>query len=75
MKLFLNEKEVCTSLPTYKAGGLQNVASIVKMSGCYNEIPVKQGDIFMITTTYDIQKHPLRKGSEHNNQVCSLHLH
>jgi len=59
VKLFLNGKEVCTSLPTYKTGGLQNVASIVKMSGCYDQVPVTKGDVFTITTTYDIEKHPL----------------
>lgn len=43
-KLSLNGKQFCTSLLIHEAGGLQKVASMVRMSGCC-KVPVQKEDI------------------------------
>jgi hypothetical protein len=53
MVMFVDDKSVCESLPTYNA---QNV--ITAMSLC-PELSVKKGQKLRIESVYNLKKHPL----------------
>jgi hypothetical protein len=65
MKLYLNEKLVCTSDATYGGGsGTTKVdgkewTTISKMSECDDNIKVKKGDKISMKTQYNTTRHPL----------------
>ncbi|KAF2674468.1 hypothetical protein BT63DRAFT_474211 [Microthyrium microscopicum] len=64
MILLINDKEVCVSAPIYtKANGFESIAG---MPSCPEAIPVKKGDTLTMKSVYDLAKHPLRSGAEHN---------
>jgi len=66
MKLMVNDKVVCTSLPQYNSKGV-----ITLMSLCPDPIPIKKGQTVKISSLYDLSKHKLREatdGSGHGAQ-------
>jgi hypothetical protein len=73
--MLLNNNLVCQSNATYGGGGSQTIVNgkewqtITKMSTCEGPIPVKKGDIVVITAGFDTEKHPLREsnGEEQEN--------
>ena len=54
MTMKINNKLVCTSVPTYDAAGV-----ITAMSLCPSPIHIKKGDKISITSFYDTTKHNL----------------
>lgn len=54
MVLYLNDQEICTSLPTYDKNN-----GIVKMSTCDSPIKIKKGDTISMKSVYDVVKHPM----------------
>jgi hypothetical protein len=53
MVMYLNDQEVCMSVPTYEA------ERITAMASCDKPIKVKKGDAITIKSVYDITKHPM----------------
>jgi hypothetical protein len=54
MVLYVNDKTICESLPTYDSQGV-----ITDMSLCPQTIHLKKGDRISIASKYDTAKHPL----------------
>lgn len=59
MEMSVNNKIVCTSLPTYDAQGV-----ITQMSLCPQTISLKKGDTMTVDSYYDTNKHALRKSTD-----------
>jgi hypothetical protein len=53
MVMYLNDKEICLSTPTYKG------ETITGMNDCEKPIKVKKGDVLTMKSVYDITKHPM----------------
>jgi hypothetical protein len=53
MVMYLNDKEICASKPTYEA------ELITDMEVCDKPIKVKKGDAITLKSIYDITKHPM----------------
>jgi hypothetical protein len=54
MVMYLNDKEICTSAPTY-----DDKEVITSMASCDKPIKVQKGDSISIKSVYDITKHPM----------------
>jgi hypothetical protein len=61
MILYVNGKEVCTSLPIYTSNGIGNETVLTGMSVCDGPIRVKKGDFLSMKSIYNLAKHPLPK--------------
>jgi len=59
MTMKINNKLICTSVPTYDADNV-----ITAMSLCPSPIHIKKGDKITITSFYDTTKHDLRKATD-----------
>jgi len=59
MILYINGKEVCTSMPIYQSNGVGNETVLTGMSICDDAIKVKRGDFLTMKSVYDLSKHPL----------------
>jgi len=59
MTMKINNKLVCTSVPTYDAKGV-----ITQMSLCPTPIQVKKGDKVTIASMYDTKQHALRQSTD-----------
>jgi hypothetical protein len=53
MVMYLNDKEICVSKPTYEG------ETIAGMNDCTKPIKVKKGDALTMKSVYDITKHPM----------------
>src|ERR1700722_13913971 len=53
MVMYLNNKEICMSKPTYEK------ETITGMNDCTQPIKVKKGDELTMKSVYDITKHPM----------------
>ena len=53
MVMYLNDKEICVSKPTYEG------ETIAGMNDCTRPIKVKKGDAITMKSVYDITKHPM----------------
>jgi hypothetical protein len=53
MVMYLNDKEICVSKPTYEG------ETIAGMNDCTKPIKVKKGDAITMKSVYDIKKHPM----------------
>jgi hypothetical protein len=59
MILNVNGKDVCTSDASYGKPPGSDEISLLKMSLCPGEIPLKKGDSLTLKSVYDLSKHPL----------------
>jgi hypothetical protein len=60
MKVYVNDKMICTSDAIYgTSSGGGNWTTISKMVDCQEPIQVKKGDKLKIDALYDSIKHPL----------------
>jgi hypothetical protein len=59
MILKVNGKEVCHSTANYGKGGDSNEETILEMSQCEKNIPIKKGDTLQLKSVYDLKTHPL----------------
>ena len=62
--LTVNDKDICTSKPTYNKAGV-----ITSMSICPAPIPLKKGDRFALRGSYDLTKHELRESTDGGHSV------
>jgi hypothetical protein len=61
MILYVNDKEVCTSMPIYQPSGVGNETVLTGMTPCHKAFPVKKGDFLSMKSVYDLSRHPLPK--------------
>jgi hypothetical protein len=62
IELWLDNKLICHSVPTYgppPGGKVDSGLTIVDMSWCYDPVRIKKGDTLTVKTFYDTTVHPL----------------
>jgi len=78
IQMYLNDKLICHSTPTYTPTGAKSPdgkdwKSITSMSRCNDPVRFLKGDVVKLVSIYDTNEHPLREGAHEGMEGMGGH--